>query len=230
MSAVPNDEELFRRVREAITEGWTDIPDKPGYGGTGGPGRVLEDKLGVSGGNLDIPDAGKWEIKFHSKNALLTLFHLEGKPKGHMHDMVRLFGIKDANGRLSFRHTIKGKSDRGFYVANDAGKITVRNDGPDDFVWPYWKHDTLINAFVSKLRRVIVVKGSKKKLFVRFESAYAFEEPRTTLFIDAIEQGVVAIDFDARTTDSDALRNHGTKFRVHYEDLARLYHKKHRIE
>ena len=230
MRSVPNDEEIFRRVREAIAEGWIGIPDEPGYGGTGGPGRVLEHKLGVSGGNLDIPDAGKWEIKFHSKKALLTLFHLEAEPKGHMHHMVRSFGIEDANGRLSFRHTIKGKSDRGFYVENDAEKVTVRHDGCDDFVLPYWTHDALINAFASKLRRVIVVKGRKKKLFVRFDAAHAFEEPRITLFIEAIERGVVAIDFDARTQNGGGLRNHGTKFRIDYDDLDRLYHKKRRIE
>ena len=113
------DDELFARLKAVIARGWVRIPDKYGYGGTGGAGRMLEELLGVDGGNLDIPDAGKWEIKFHTKTALLTLFHLEAQPKGHMHHLVRLYGRRDNKGRLSFRHTIRGRSPMGFYVDNE---------------------------------------------------------------------------------------------------------------
>ena len=225
------DDELFERVRTAIGRGWIRVPDGFGYGGTGGAGRVLEEVLGVDGGNVDIPDAGKWEIKFHSRNALLTLFHLEAQPKGHMHHLVRLFGIEDAKGRTSFRHTIRSSSPLGFYVDNEANRITVRNDARSDVVWPYWTHDALLNAFIAKLRRVIVVRGRRKprEPYVRFDSAWAFEETRAGLFVNAIERGIVAIDFDARTNNGRGLRNHGTKFRVAYDDLQRLYHRRHRI-
>ena len=222
------DEVLFARVREAIARGWIPVPDKRGYGGTGGAGKVLEKLLGVDGGNLDIPDAGKWEIKFHS-SSLLTLFHLEAKPKGHMHDMVRLFGIPDAKGRISFRHTLKGRSDKGLYVVNESGRISIRNDANSDVALPYWTHDSLINAFVAKLRRVLVVKGKRKKPNIRFDSAWCYQEPKPLHFIESIESGVVAIDFDARTNNGSGLRNHGTKFRVATDDLRRLYHDEHRI-
>lgn len=228
MAPLP-DEALFARVRAAIDRGWIRVPDGYGYGGTGGAGRMLEELLGVDGGNLDVPDAGKWEIKFHSKNALLTLFHLEAQPKGHMHHMVRLFGTEDAKGRTSFRHTLRGRSDKGFYVANEGNRITVRNNDRSDVTWPYWTHDSLINAFVAKLRRVIVVRGSRKKPNVRFESAWCYQEPQTTRFLESIEKGVVAIDFDARTNNGRGLRNHGTKFRVAYDDLRSLYHERHRL-
>lgn len=39
-----------------------------------------------------------------------------------------------------------------------------------------------------------------------------------TLTIDAIRQGKVYVDFDARTG-----HNHGTKFRIHYYDIPSLY-------
>ena len=44
-------------------------------------------------------------------------------------------------------------------------------------------------------------------------------------FCNALEKGVVYIDFDARTQkgEGSALRNHGTKFRVNISDIGSLY-------
>ncbi len=191
---------------------------------------MLEELLGLSVNNLDLPDAGKWEIKFHSRSALLTLFHLEADPKGHMHHMVREFGWPDTKGRTSFRHTIRGQSERGFYIANEGERITVRNDGVSDMVWPYWTHDKLMNAFASKFRRLIVVKGQKKDGKVKYEQAHLYWEPQITKFIEAIARGIIAIDFDARTNNGRGLRNHGTKFRIKYDDLRYLYNNRQKFD
>ena len=218
------DEDLYARLRDVLERGWISIPDDPGYGGTGAPGKILEKLLGIDGGNFDTPDAGRWEIKFHSQNALLTLFHLEGEPTGHMHDMVREFGKLDAKGRTSFRHTIhNGRSSLGFLITNESGRVTVRHPHVSDIAWPHWTHDRLINAFASKFRRLIVVKGRKRSGMVRYDAAFLYREPKVTSFVSAIEHGIVAIDFDARTDNGSGLRNHGTKFRVKYNDLGRLY-------
>ena len=37
-------------------------------------------------------------------------------------------------------------------------------------------------------------------------------------FIDAIESGFVYVDFDARTG-----HNHGTKFRINFKDIPKVY-------
>ncbi len=224
------DADLYARLRGVLKRGWVYLPDYPGYGGSGAPGKILEELLGIDGGNSDTPDAGKWEIKFHSRSALLTLFHLEALPKGHMHHMVREFGWQDAKGRTSFRHTIHGRSERGFYVANESNRITVRNSSVSDIVWPHWTHDSLINAFAAKFRRLIVVKGTKRKDQVRYETAHLYWEPQITLFIEAVERGIVAIDFDARTNNGRGLRNHGTKFRIKYDDLHHLYHRRQKFD
>ena len=228
---VLTDAELHNRLRGVLKRGWLNIPDFPGYGGTGAPGKILEELLGIDGGNLDIPDAGRWEIKYHSRNSLLTLFHLEGEPKGHMHHMVREFGWPDDKGRTSFRHTIhQGNSSLGFYIANESGRITVRHPDVADMVWPYWTHDKLINAFASKFRRLIVVKGQKKSDHVRYDLAHLYWEPKITTFIEAIHRGIIAVDFDARTNNGRGLRNHGTKFRVKYDDLRHLYGNRKRFD
>ena len=104
--------ELFERIRAVIAHGWHDLPSS--YGGTGAPGMFLEDLLGLTAGALDIPDAVGWELKWYTdKTNLVTLFHKEADgPDAIMRYMVRKYGWKDKLGRLSFRHTIRGKSDR----------------------------------------------------------------------------------------------------------------------
>lgn len=218
-----SDQDLFSRLRRLLGSGWIKIPDKPGYGGSGAPGKILEKQLGLDGGNKDTPDGGKWELKYHSDSSPITLFHLEAKPKGHMRHMVREFGWEDGKGRTSFRHTIWGRSDRGFYVKDESKRITVCNDSVSDMVWPFWTHQSLNNAFVAKLRRVIAVRGEKSEGRVRYLSACLYREPDAALFIGAISEGIIAIDFDARTGDGKGLRNHGTKFRVKAEHLEKLY-------
>lgn len=224
-----SDNEMFARVNRVLRLGWLRMSDYS-YGGTGAPGNILEELLGVSGKNFDVPDAGKWEIKFHSGNALLTLFHLEAKPRGHMHHMVREFGRRDSKGRISFRHTIRGRSERGFYVHSDVDRITVRNDVSSDMAWPYWMRDELVNAFVAKFRRLVVVRGDRRKGRVKYNTAHVYREPQSNIFIEAVARGIVAIDFDARTDNGRGLRNHGTKFRIAYDDLKRLYHYSKRLE
>lgn len=222
-----SDSDLQARLRGVLAGGWYALPDR----GTGAPGLLLENLLGLDSGNRDSPDAGKWEIKFHGpQTRLLTLFHLEAAPRNHMHHMVRQFGHVDRHGRVSFRHTIhRGKSCLGFYVANESFRITVRHREVSDIAWPHWTHDRLINAFVSKLRRLVTVRGRKRRTNqgtseVTYERALLYWEPKTTSFPNMIANGTIAIDFDARTSNGQGLRNHGTKFRIALEDLPSLYH------
>lgn len=224
-----SDAEFFARLKGVIERGWIPIPDNPGYSGTGGPGLFLEELCGVNVNNRDGPDTGVWELKFHGGLSPLTLFHLTPQPKGNMHNVVRSYGWPDAQGRISFRHTIWGSSPRGFRIVDDSNRLIVRNDGPNNdpnVEPPYWTHDSLINAFVYKLRRLAVVHGKKRNGQVRYESARLHWEPNISKFIRAVEQGVVAVDFDARTNlVGKGLRDHGTKFRVKIDDLGHLYSK-----
>lgn len=206
------------------------MPADGRYNGTGGPGNYLEDLLGITAGNQDIADAVGWELKYYTPaTALITLFHKEPTPQGVLRHLVSKYGIKDAQGRLSFRHTIKGRSDR-FVVADDAGNVVVRplrGNGPV----PTWTHDTLLNIAGGKLRRLLLVRGEKDGRRVRFNLADAFENLHLTLFIAEITMGTIAIDFDARESKkgSVGLRNHGTKFRTPPDKICRLYLKKERI-
>ena len=222
-----SDAVFFARLKTVIEQGWIQIPDRRGYGGSGGPGLLLEEMIGIDPNNRDGPDTGIWELKYHGGTAPITLFHLTPQPKGNMHNVVRGYGWPDTRGRTSFRHTIWGKSPRGFYVVNEANQIIVRNEAQGihpDIIPPCWTHDSLINAFIYKLRRLAVVQGKKRGGQVRYETAHLHWEPNASGFIRAIERGMIAIDFDARTNlEGQSLRDHGTKFRVKLDDLRHLY-------
>lgn len=215
---------------EVMRHGWYEMPEDKRYNGTGAPGNYLEDLLGLKAGNMDIPDAVGWELKYYTeKTNLITLFHKEARPERVMHYMVRKHGWKDAKGRMSFRHTIKGKSDR-FKINTDDNQVTVRpleGNGPT----PYWTHDDLLEIAAGKLRRLILVKGEKKGREVRYLHADCFENIHLSFFIFELMKGTVCIDFDARENEPNgtALRNHGTKFRISPNDVCRLYKKKDRL-
>ena len=231
MTPPKNKRELFGRVQQLIQHGWYEMPDESPYRGTGAPGLYLEYLLGLDPGNADLPDAVGWELKWCSpRTSLVTLFHKEADgPQAIMRYMVRKYGKRDAQGRLSFRHTIKGKSSR-FRVHYDSGQLIVRplrGNGPV----PYWSEESLLAAAGAKLRRLLLVNGERKGQEVRFVKADAFETFSLVDFVYEVERGEIAIDFDCRESKpgSDGLRNHGTKFRIPPDSLCRLYMNKERL-
>ena len=213
--------ELFERIRERVLGTSHKLPAT----GTGAPGMLLEQLLGVDPNSSDLPDAGGWEIKFHGGTALLTLCHKTPKPKGAVKALIDQHGWTGKDGRRSFRHTISGRqTPRGFSVVDkDKCLHILHAEGPE----VYWRHDDINNAVVSKLRRLVLVHGRRAGGKVFFESAFAYSDLTFSKFIPATVSGKVKIDFDARYSngqrDAGALRDHGTKFRIHVSDLAEIY-------
>jgi hypothetical protein len=217
--------ELFERLRGVLQAGWMKMPAGQ-FGGTGGAGRFLERLLGKQADNDSFADTTGWEIKSYTeKTHLITLFHKEPGPENIMRYMVSKYGWPDKEGRLSFRHTILGKSDR-FRVFDDSNQVIVRPIAKNGSV-PYWTHDELLNA-ASKLRKVVLVMAERDKQNVRFFHGECFEDFHLSLFVYELVCGTLAIDFDAREAKkgSKGLRNHGTKFRVPPRMMCRLYAKK----
>jgi hypothetical protein len=216
----------FSIIKKIIEHGPYEIPNDKTFNGNAAPGDYLESLFGGTKNNRDSPDLQDWEVKFSGGNALLTLFHKEPSPRGIIRYFVHEHGWLDEHNRISFRHTLGGESNRGFYVKNEADRIVVRHKKVDSVV-PYWLHNTLLNA-CSKLRRLIVVNGTyteKPNKTVIYKTATAYWNFDLMGFCQAIEKGMIKIDFDARTKKEagTALRNHGTKFRVKVGDVKHFY-------
>lgn len=222
----PSSKAAFKKISEIIATGTFEFP-AVGYGGNGGPGRMLEDLLGIAENNADSPDLADWEVKFHGGKSLLTLFHKEPQPRGVINKMVDFYGWDDGQGRISFRHTISSRSPRGFVVENTSDRIVIRNENSPEGPEAHWLHNTLFNAYSAKLRRLIVVDGEVESdpRRVTFKTATAYWEPDVVNLSKAIANGTFYVDFDARTKGArgSAIRNHGTKFRINPKDLKSVY-------
>ncbi|MDA7953597.1 MAG: MvaI/BcnI family restriction endonuclease [Nitrosopumilus sp.] len=222
--------ELFGEIR-GILGRWYDIPDRQGYRGTGAPGRLLEDLLHIDENNQDLPDAGGWEIKFTGDVSYLTLFHKDPYPRrpSVVEDLVRKCGWRDKNGNTAFRHTIWGRSRRGFEVWAGPRTVEVVNTG-HPAIRPYWDVDDLTNAAAGKLRRLIVVFGrvERARRRVRYSVAIRYLDFKFSEFLRGLRDGWICVDFDARTRGR-GIRNHGTKFRIRTQDVALMYRSVSRI-
>jgi hypothetical protein len=155
-------------------------------------------------------------------------------------------GAKYPQGEMSFRQTINGlsRTSRGFGIELDmvARQLRISFDAsavaPKHSQWlesvsdrvglleldpiPYWTFDDIIKITSSKLMNCIYVKAKSKRSgdseyfhYASFQICEGFTYER---FEEAIRNGDILIDFDARTG-----HNHGTKFRMRQNLLPQLY-------
>lgn len=196
------------------------------FNGNGAPGEYLEYLCKVSRNNVDMPDFYDWELKFHGGKSLLTLLHKTPQPKGVMKELVHNFGWLDDKGRKSFRHTLSKNAKRGFEIQDYDEKLFIVNPSNPE-IRPYWEHNVILETISSKLRRLIFVEGkyNSKKKEVSYTKATALWDLDILKIIQLIQEGIIIIDFDARTQSAtnNNVRDHGTKFRIKSNELPRLY-------
>lgn len=91
---------------------------------------------------------------------------------------------------------------------------------------PYWGFDDLFHKAGVKLTNCFYVQAdvkweiekNKKQDYFLYNYVLKLSQFDQDKFIEAIRQGKVYVDFDARTG-----HNHGTKFRIRYTDIPSLY-------
>lgn len=160
-------------------------------------------------------------------------------------------GKKYPIGEQSFRATLNASSftDRGLKVnVNDKErKVEIIFDNThtderhaawlksikeyaghiDNFeIVPYWGFDDLFHKAGTKLKNCFYVRadvkregqGKKRKEYFLYNYVLKLSTFDQDKFIQAIRDGKIYIDFDARTG-----HNHGTKFRIRYNDIPSLY-------
>jgi len=226
---------LVSAVQDIIASG----PYKCRYKGDGRAGNLMEDLLGISSNNYDVADAVGFEIKTsRNPNTPITLFHKDPLPRntkyvqGAVNRLVQNYGWpSEHHGKpvKSFRATIYGT------WSNQAGNVTLNVTANEEKICilyenqeqAYWDSNALISAASAKLRNILYVKAFiQSDSHVRYIGAQIFETFSPFKFLQAINQGIVAIDFDARTNpDRESIRNHGTKFRIKEKDIHFVYQK-----
>lgn len=94
---------------------------------------------------------------------------------------------------------------------------------------PYWTFE-LLKEHVAKIENIIYVfaerKGDYRTLNEEFyyNESYLLEGMTFNIFMKALNEGKIVIDFDARTGYGRPPHNHGTKFRFSdFEELKHLY-------
>ena len=160
-------------------------------------------------------------------------------------------GVQYPASEKSFRVTLNASSftDRGFKVnVNDKeSKIEIIFDSSftdqrhkawiesvkkrvghlDNFdIVPYWGFDDLFHKAGTKLKNCFYVRadvkreghGKNRKEFFLYNYVLKLSNFDQIKFVQAIHDGKIYIDFDARTG-----HNHGTKFRIRYNDIPSLY-------
>ncbi len=159
-------------------------------------------------------------------------------------------GKKYGIDEVSFRQTINGKSftNRGFgleidklsrkvLITFDANKVdNIHNEwflrvqdktGFNELnPQPYWGFDDLMHKAGTKLLNTFYVQAEVKKDKITKKEFYLYNQVLMLQkfnfdgFINALEDGNILIDFDARTG-----HNHGTKFRLRQNHFVDLYQK-----
>lgn len=155
-------------------------------------------------------------------------------------------GTEHPEGEMSFRQTIHGRtrSDRGFMVVVDdhARKVLISFDSKSvadrHGEWkrtvqksaglgelnpqPNWGFDDLFHKAGTKLLNCFYVqaksKREKRSEYFMYEKILMLQKFSLDKFLEALKNGSVLVDFDARTG-----HNHGTKFRLRQNNLANLY-------
>ena len=150
-------------------------------------------------------------------------------------------------GEMSFRQTLTAgqRTNRGFTVIvnHDRGRLEVSFDGASadrhahgDWLFdvesriglseldpqPYWGFDDLFHKAGTKLGRTLYAIADRKREsgveYFWYSQFFMLQDFKLDRFIEAIEQGNVLVDFDARTG-----HNHGTKFRLQQNCYRYLY-------
>ena len=145
-------------------------------------------------------------------------------------------GIKYPKSEMSFRATLNNSySDRGLKVAinyeteqvyidfnslyintrhNEWKESVEQRIGLDNFkIRPYWSFVKIQEILDTKIANLLYVSVDRKLEsgieYFKYKNFEAYMSPSLERFLSLIEEGVIYIDFDARTG-----HNHGTKIRI----------------
>ncbi len=231
-----NLKELENKLREIKSMGY--IPSR--RKGPTGIGYTFESLLGIDENNLPIPDiGGRVEIKTIRKDSqsLITLFTFNrGVWKLPQKELISKYGYLDTKGRVALKNTIfYGKTiSQGLSLDVDENMNLVKLvDSRTGNVLAIWDLYVIVGKFMTKLSKVLLVVGDRKRIdgieHFLYESAYLLTDQSPRKFIKAFKNSIVGIDIRMHLKENGSVRNRGTAFRIKETNLINLYEKRRKI-
>lgn len=216
-------------ILEKNKDSWIETETK----GSGSIGRSFENLLGVKENNLDMPDFGTLEIKSHrtKTDSLITLFSKSPTNKnkvgkvllkkyGNTTDKRRLYTTVYANKfrKVYDRYDFKLKLNR----IDKRIELLVYKNGIKEALEAYWDFDIIEKKLKNKLNSVCYVTFKTKKInekeYFKYNEMTLLIGPELDIFLNAIEEGFVCVDFRYSGT-----KDHGVSFRIRKTNLDRIF-------
>ena len=232
-------DELITKFKEIEAKGWIENYRR---GNDGAVGNILEDLLGIPENNLPIPNAAEWELKSQrsTTRSLTTLCHVEPSPRaasgmpGYAVDEKSFRSTTNAVTFTDrgFKLNVNRKEQRVEFIFDSTKCSDMHSEwlksveervglGPFKVI-PYWGFNDLYTKAGTKLLNCFYVLADVKrehgKEYFHYNNVLMLKRVNMDKFINAVEDGCLYVDFDARTG-----HNHGTKFRINFKDIPKVY-------
>lgn len=209
---------------------------KPKVRGTGGAGNTLELLLGLGLDNAQASDLGFAELKVRMKGATssVKLFSLDKDAwQIDKSDATQKFGTENQEGRkrLYFEMRQGTITKTGLQFFSNDEQIAILSPVGD--IIAQWSLDTLVNAFTTKLKNLVIVSAET----VLGPGGYDYFVYRTALYLHGFSKTSIRAAFlnnvitlnlhiesiNIKPDGSWRIKNRGTAFRINEENLEDIF-------
>lgn len=228
---------FLTKMEQIKKMGWV----KTHRGADTGVGKTLEDLLGITENNIDLPDLGETgELKAVRRNSssLLTLFTLEPIRDMSWEEMLTKYGYVDKKGRYALKSTFSSSvynaQNIRAVVKNDRINIVKRLDDGNEVILGYYDKELLAQKFLEKISKSLIYvpahhrgRGANEEFL--YDEVYLCKNFTGDKFLEVMENGDIYIDFRVHLKPSGAGRSRGTAFRIRKNKIDEFYETKERI-
>jgi hypothetical protein len=204
--------------------------------GSTGIGYTLESLLYIPENNSPVGDFLGMELKAHRSNQSsaagskrMNLFLKEPTwTDGLSHrERIPMYGYVDDNGRVALYSTVTStENSHGLQLAVNATAQRVEMLYRGQPV-AFWTFDVLQSRLSEKLTETAFVgaksRGKGQAEEFHYESVLFCQQPSVESLVELIESRESMVEMRMHIREDGSARNHGTAFRVHQDQLPRLY-------
>ncbi len=210
----------------------------------------MEKELQINSGQFEIPDFGDIEIKTKKVNSIYDITLFSAAPDSYLYEIKRIhqkYGYPHSkNPKFKvFNTTVCGNkftpmSNKYYFIVNvdwenEKVVLNIHNKYSGALIDndSSWSFEMLKEKLYRKLKYLCLVKAERKYEFpyVYYKytdySFYILKDFKD--FIKAIEKGIIKITFKINVVQKGPkegqIKDHGTSFDIHEDDLSAIYYR-----